>query len=135
MKTLFKILFVAVLALTSVSMITSCDANGDYYGKYEYYNDGWTEDGNKLIFKYDLGLEYGGYAVVYVFEFRNDLCVKATAEYVCSSAYMAQMLYEEIDEDEARLSGNSIIIDMTDEFEGLSKTELKSVIDMTNDWY
>ncbi len=140
MKALFKICFAAVFALASLTMVTSCNPFGlGGGGSYEYedYEYGWTEEGNKLIFKYDAGLDWGGYALVLIFEFKNDICIKATAEYIWSSAAYARMFYDELDEDtkkNAKLKGSKVTVDMTDEYKDLKKSDLKAAIDMDNGW-
>lgn len=120
------------LALTSCNKVDepSTNGNGEVVGG-DYEVGVWYEEGNKLIYVFEHDYVIYKYTIKWTLTFdSNDLCVKSECEYNFNDATMAQVFYEELRETEnnVRKSGNTIIVDMTDEHAGLNKEELKSII-------
>ncbi len=142
MKRIVKIITIALLAVFTMNTASSCGELGDILDntddtEYGDIETGWTEKGNKLIYKISLDYILGKYTQVMTFEFSGETCIKATIEYIWSSDLLAQSFYESLDEDErakAKLSGKTITMDATDDFKGMSKSEIKEAIDAIDEW-
>ncbi len=140
MKRISKILSIVIAAALAVNIVSSCnpldklmDADGENT-EYGEYKTGWTEEGDKLIWKY--GIE-GSYTQVLIFEFKNDVCVKATGEFIWPTAILAQACYEGLgaeDKANAKVSGKKVTIDLTDSYKDLKKSDLKAGIDASGGW-
>ncbi len=132
---------VLATALT-VTMASSCEGLGSLLGdgedtEYGEYKAGWTEEGNKLVYKQSLDYGIGSYTQVIIFEFKGDKCTKATGEFIWPSSILAKAFYEELDEDDkklAKLSGSKVTIDLSEDYKDLSKEDLKASIDATGGW-
>ncbi len=128
MKTLAKIFLAIVLTLASTTMFTSCFGLLDP-DNYEY---GWTEDANKLTYKVGVGI----YTIELIFEFENDVCVKATEKISFSSASLARAFYDELDSEEKaeyKLSGKTLTCDITEDYRGLTKAQIKGDVE-ADEW-
>ncbi len=142
MKRIAKIIFIALATTFAFTATTSCDGlgnliNNDGEPEYGELESGWTEQGNKLIYKISLNYVLGTYTQVMTFEFAGDKCAKATTEYVWSSEILAKSFYDSLDEEEkakAKLSGKTISIDMTEDFKDMSKDEIKEAINAIDEW-
>ncbi len=143
MKKIVKLITIALAAAMTMTMVSSCDGLGSLLGdgsedtEYGEYKAGWTEEGNKLIYKQTLDYGIGSYTQILIFEFSGDKCKKATGEFVWPSAILAQAFYEELDADDkanAKISGKKVTIDLTDDYKDLSKSELKEAINATDGW-
>ncbi len=142
MKSIVKFISLAFVTAFAFIATTSCDGLGNLMnndGNLEYgeLESGWTEQGNKLIYKISLNYVLGKYTQVMTFEFSGDKCAKATTEYVWSSEVLAKSFYDSLDEVEkakAKLSGKTISIDMTDDFKEMSKDEIKEAINAIDEW-
>lgn len=98
---------------------------------------GWTEDGNRLIYKAIQGA--GVYELVYVWTmtFESDLCVSARLEITFPDAAMAQAVYNELEPEVKELSsisGKVITMNFDEEYRGLSKQEIKDAITAGGGW-
>ncbi len=139
MKRITKNILVALMAIFTLTTVFSCDKpsnGGDDLTGWEKYTAGWTEEGDKLIYKQSFE-NTGGYTQILIFEFKNDRCIKATGEFIWSSAEFASIYYNALPEDikpHAKLSGKKVIIDFTDDYRDLSKSTLKAAIDATDQW-
>ncbi len=143
MKTITKIISIVLATVLAVSAVSSCSGLGDLVNgdgentEYGEYKAGWTEEGNKLIYKQSLDYGIGEYTQVLIFEFKNDKCVKATGEFIWPTAILAKAFYDELDADDkanAKLSGKKVTIDLTDDYTDLTKTDLKAAIDASQGW-
>lgn len=129
---IFNWLSAIILTLTMSFYVVSCglidlDKEGD--GLYEA---GWTENGNTIIFKYELDLIIYKLSYVLEFTFSGDTCVSAVETVIFPDTTTAQAFYNELDDDEkavARLNGKQVTLDISEDYKGLSKAELKASID------
>ncbi len=140
MKTLkfLSVLFTIAMALVFVS----CDKtdepdnnNGDTPGEviggdYEY--GVWYEEGNKLIYLIEYDLIIYKYTSKLIFTFDGDVCIKAICENEFSDATMADIFYQELlaAGESATKSGKTVTIDYTEQYAGMSKSDLKAAISM-----
>ena len=89
-----------------------------------------NDQGNTLTISYAAREEGLSATVVMQFLFENDLCTSATSTVTFPSANMAQMVYQEILEDEdvdpstITIRDNVITQDLTSECEGLTKQHI-----------
>ncbi len=140
MKKIVKFVTIALATAIATSMVSSCEKNpfGNSGEDTEYgeYQAGWTEKGDKLIYKQTLDYGVGSYTQVLIFTFENDICVKATGEFIWPTEILAKVFYDALEEEKAnaRLSGKKVIIDFTDTYKGLSKNDLKGAIDASGGW-
>ena len=101
-------------------------------GKMEYANFNKTSDDNSITFTYDFltgGKVY--YHLIYKWEFDKGLCTKCTITYQCTSAQVAQLVYNNFDEQlqaKSQVSGSNIIIDMTDSYENATKNQVDTLV-------
>lgn len=93
-------------------------------------NSGITESGNTMTCTISMS---GGISEVLEATFQNDRCVSCIARTICPNEEIARMLYEELinDLDEGEeasiyhLNGNTIVVDMTEKFQGRTKEEVR----------
>lgn len=99
-----------------------------YTGKQEYANFSTTKGENTTTFTYDYlvgGKVY--YHLVYEWEFRNNACISCTITYECPSSTIAELVFEHFDAElkaKSRLSGKTIIMDMTDTYANASPEQV-----------
>jgi hypothetical protein len=128
-----KYLFVALaFALGSLSL-TSCggDEITDIDGPGEL-EQGWKESGNTMTYSASYSLMGVSSSFVYTFTFSGDVCTKATYAFTYPTEEQAQMDWDnmwEEDKAKATLNGRTITEDVTDEYEGLSKEEIRGTIE------
>ncbi len=139
MKRFFKIILIALAAIFTASMASSCNMLGDIIENADDVGveAKWTEKGNKLIYEVTVNYLLVKYKQVLTFEFENDTCVKATGEFIFDSAKLAREFYNELDDEEkknATLDGKKIIMDQTEAYAGISKAELKEAIEASGGW-
>lgn len=97
-------------------------------------NSGITESGNTMTCTISMS---GGISEVLEATFQNDRCVSCIARTICPNEEIARMLYEELinDLDEGEeasiyhLNGNTIVVDMTEEFQGRTKDEVRRMFE------
>lgn len=131
MKT--KLISRIMVALTAMALTLSATSCG--LGKLadildpDNYETGWTEEGNKLTYKQELGV--ATYLLEFTFNASGELVsAKETAKW--ATAALAQEYYNELKEDgeqDVTISGSTVTRDVTDEYSGISKDELKEVIE------
>ena len=137
----FFCLFIFTISLIS---FVSCskdkddndNGNGNNNGNTEL-PAGWTEDGNKLIYK--TIQDTGGYEFVYVWTmtFDGDVCIKARLEITCPNAAMAQIIYDGFEAEEKEISsvsGRVITMNLDEDYYGLSKQDIKDAITAGGGW-
>ncbi len=143
MKTIAKTFCIALLAMFTLTMPVSCDMLGnetegeENVTGWENYTAGWTEEGNKLIYKQSFDYGIAAYTQILIFEFKDDKCIKATGEFIWPSAEFAMIYFNALDEatkPNASVSGQKVTIDLTADFRDLSKSELKAAIDAADQW-
>lgn len=146
MKRLLSLLFAAVMMAAVSFSVMSCDIFGgltdltdEEQEQFEEdgYVEGWTEEGNKLIYKYIVGED--SYRMVYlmIFKFKGDVCNEAEMQILFSDSLTASIFYAAIDPEDkhlAKQSGNKVTLDCTEDYKGLSKQELKDSIDESDSW-
>jgi hypothetical protein len=138
MKTIKQILLAALFALGSFTLgagLTSCgEGNGliddpiDGPGQLE---QGWNESGNTMT--YSAEYSFGGVSssFVYTFTFSGDECTKATYAFTYVTEDAAREAWDLMwDEDKARasISGRTITEDVTDDWAGYTRAELRELI-------
>ncbi len=130
MKTkLFSRIMVALTAMTLTFSATSCGLGklADFLDP-DNYESGWTEEGNKLIFKGSVVL----YDFIYEFTFdRNDICAAASYTVSWSTAQLANAYWDKLDAEEKKLckkNGNKITHDVSEEFKGTDKSTIREAI-------
>lgn len=135
MKTkLFSRISAIMMAIALMFTAASCDILGnidkDGDGVYDGYTQGWTEEGNKIVYRFDLDLYVAKW--VYILEFTfgaDDKCTKATQTIHFPNAETAQDYYDDLDPDTATINGKKVTEDLTEEFAGMEKAELKETIE------
>ena len=74
---------------------------------------------------------YQMYTMTITANFRDDECVSADEKVECNSAAICDIMWENLvsteDEEGYRREGNTIFIDMTDEFVGSTKAEVRMI--------
>ena len=124
------IMMAIALMFTAMScdMLANIDKDGD--GVYDGYTEGWTEEGNKIVYRFDLDLYVAKWIYILEFTFgRDDLCTKATQTIHFPNAETAQDFYDDLDPETATISGKKVTQDITEEYAGMSKSELKEAIE------
>lgn len=146
MKRLVFLLF-AFLMMASVSFsVVSCDVLSSLEGldpdeqeqlEEDGYVEGWTEEGDKLVYKLVVGDETYNMVYLMIFEFKGDTCVAAEMQIVFPDSLTASIFYAALDSEAKSLaehSGNKVIVDCTEDYKDLSKAELKASIEDTDSW-
>ena len=124
-------------AVLAGGLFTSCGLtkladdilNGDGFENY-----GWTEQGNKLTFRYEWNFLV---KIAYEFEFtfdKDDRCISAIEKCTYPDADSAREEYDSLTEAErtnVRLDGKTLIYDLTSEYEDMTKDEVKEIINYT----
>ena len=92
---------------------------------------GWEENGNIVKFTVEQSWGYGAaYTVTYTCKFNNDgYCIEAIARYEFSTAELAEIFYESYRQmyDEISKSGRTVTVDETEDFEGVTRDELRAL--------
>ena len=92
---------------------------------------GWEENGNTIKFTVEQSWGYGvAYTVTYTCKFNNDgYCIEAIARYEFSSADLADIFYESARQqyDDVSKSGRVVTVDETEDFEGVTRDELRTL--------
>ena len=92
---------------------------------------GWEENGNTIKFTVEQSWGYGvAYTVTYTCKFNNDgYCIEAIARYEFSSADLADIFYESARQqyDDVSKSGRVVTVDESEDFEGVTRDELRTL--------
>lgn len=140
-----RFLIILMMAIMSFS-VGSCDLINDLGSltddqqqelETDGYVEGWTEEGDKLIFKMVAGESSYQMTYLFTFEFKGDTCEKAELQIIFPDALTATIFHAALEsegETNAKLSGKKVIVDYTAEYKGLSKSELKAAIEATDSW-
>ena len=92
---------------------------------------GWDENGNTVTFTVEQSWGYGAaYTVTYTCKFNNDgYCIEAIARYEFSTAELAEIFYESYRQmyDDISKSGRTVTVDETEDFEGVTRDELRAL--------
>lgn len=136
MKKFLYVLMAAGALLAGAVSCSESDADEDsvtgYTGKMEYANFNTTSGENKITFSYDFltgGKVY--YHLIYEWEFSRDICTSCTVTYECPSSTIAQMVYKNFNENfknKTRVSGEKIIVDMTEDYADYSKSQIETLV-------
>lgn len=135
MKTkLFSRISAIMMAIALMFTAVSCDILGnidkDGDGVYDGYTQGWTEEGNKIVYRFDLDLYVAKWIYILEFTFGADnKCKKATQTINFPNAETAQDYYDDLEPDTATIKGDKVTEDITEGFEGMEKEELKAAIE------
>ena len=129
--------FLLIAALFGTFAMTSCskDDKDSGNGNGAITNVVINDQGNTLTISYTAREEGLSATVVMQFLFENDICTSATSTATFPSANIAQMVYQEIIEDEdvdpstITIRDNVITQDLTSECEGLTKQQILAVYD------
>ncbi len=148
MKRILKFISIVVATALTVSMLSSCekdnnDDNRDNLEDVEYgeLKDGWSESDNMMIYKSDFSVYGITITNIFIFEMSGNSCSKAALVYIWPSAELAQAYYDGLGELKpySRINKNEVTTDLTSEFKGMSKKEIKTEVqfylDMMNDMY
>ncbi len=130
MKKFICLFCAALMGLATLSM-TSCEPlDGDPEVK-----SGWVENGNTATATIKVSEGGQSATTVYTIVFNNnDVCTGCSVKITCSSAAIADSMWDEIkDEPNANRSGNTITYD-DDTFVGLPKSTIKSIIQSLPGW-
>ncbi|MDR2912558.1 MAG: hypothetical protein LBV38_04560 [Alistipes sp.] len=135
MKTLKNLLLtMATLALT-LSLPACGEKNGLYDGDGDdipgQLEQGWNESGNTMT--YSAEYSFGGVSssFIYTFTFSGDECTKATYAFTYPTEEQARADWDnmwEEDKAKATISGRTITEDVTEEWQGYSRAELRTLI-------
>ncbi|MBQ1909615.1 MAG: hypothetical protein II170_06720 [Bacteroidaceae bacterium] len=86
------------------------------------------ETANQLVLTYTTTTPGFTYTTTWTCDFQNDKCVSSTMTQTYPSEAIAKMVYDELDDEDkriARLSGRSVIIDMTAEHKDMTREQIK----------
>ncbi len=132
-----KLLWIAMafvglsLALASVSCSEKDEFDPDNPENIGTVDVGWEENGNTIKFTVEQSWGYGvAYTVTYTCKFNNDgYCIEAIARYEFSSADLADIFYESARQqyDDVSKSGRVVTVDETEDFEGVTRDELRAL--------
>ena len=132
-KLLWMAMAFGVLSLASVSCSEKDEfdpdpENPEIIGPTEV---GWDENGNTVTFTVEQSWGYGAaYTVTYTCKFNNDgYCIEAIARYEFSTAELAEIFYESYRQmyDDISKSGRTVTVDETEDFEGVTREELRAL--------
>ncbi len=132
-----KLLWIALAFMGLCLTVVSCSEkdespfppieNPDNIGAIEV---GWVEEGNTVKFTVSQSYGYLSYVVTYTCTFNsNGGCTMAIARYEFSSVEIADMFYESYRQEyeDVSKSGKVVTIDETEDFEGLTKEQLRGI--------
>lgn len=119
------------LALASVSCSEKDEFDPENPENIGTTEVGWEENGNTIKFTVEQSWGYGvAYTVTYTCKFNNDgYCIEAIARYEFSSADLADIFYESARQqyDDVSKSGRVVTVDETEDFEGVTRDELRTL--------
>ncbi len=134
-------MLIALAVTLTANAVSSCNLLGDIVKNADDIGveAKWTEEGNKLIYEVSVNYLVVKYKQVLTFEFDGEKCIKATGEFIFDSAKLAKEFYDSLeltDEEKQtkRLDGKKIIIDQTEDYLDMTKTELKEAIESSGGW-
>ena len=120
-----------VLSLASVSCSEKEEIDPGNPGNISTTEVGWEENGNTVGFTVEQSWGYGAaYTVTYTCKFNNDgYCIEAIARYEFSTAELAEIFYESYRQmyDDISKSGRAVTVDETEDFEGVTRDELRTL--------
>ena len=130
-KLLWMAMAFVVLSLASVSCREKDEFDPENPENIGTTEVGWEENGNTVRFTVEQSWGYGAaYTVTYTCKFNNDgYCIEAIACYEFSTAELAEIFYESYRQtyDDISKSGRTVTIDETEDFEGVTKDELRAL--------
>ena len=130
-KLLWMAMAFVVLSLASVSCSEKDEFDPENPENIGTTEVGWEENGNTVRFTVKQSWGYGAaYTVTYTCKFNNDgYCIEAIARYEFSSAELAEIFYESYRQmyDEISKSGRTVTVDETEDFEGVTRDELRTL--------
>lgn len=119
------------LALASVSCSEKDEFDPENPENIGTTEVGWEENGNTIKFTVEQSWGYGvAYTVTYTCKFNNDgYCIEAIARYEFSTADLADIFYESARQqyDDVSKSGRVVTVDETEDFEGVTRDELRTL--------
>ncbi len=131
-----------VLATTSCSPFGKYLGGGDSDGDGYADNYGWStdvqENASQIVFTVNFNSGYSGntlyntsYNVVYTFTFSNDVCIRAISVTTFESQVYADAYYS----GEGTKSGRTITIDLTEDYSGQTRTQIRDIITIMEQSY
>lgn len=136
MKKLYMLIVAMVFVGLSLATV-SCSEKDEHAfdpndpGSAGTVDVGWEESGDTVKFTVEQSWGYGmAYIVTYTCKFNSDgYCIEAIARYEFSSAEIAEIFYESYRQmyDEISKSGKTVTVDETEDFEGVTKDELRAL--------
>lgn len=131
-----------VLATTSCSPFGKYLGGGDSDGDGDADNYGWStdvqENASQIVFTVNFNSGYSGntlyntsYNVVYTFTFSNDVCIRAISVTTFESQVYADAYYS----GEGTKSGRTITIDLTEDYSGQTRTQIRDIITIMEQSY
>lgn len=131
-----------VLATTSCSPFGKYLGDGDSDGDGYADNYGWStdvqENASQIVFTVNFNSGYSGntlyntsYNVVYTFTFSNDVCIRAISVTTFESQVYADAYYS----GEGTKSGRTITIDLTEDYSGQTRTQIRDIITIMEQTY
>ena len=130
-KLLWMAMAFGVLSLASVSCSEKDEFDPENPENISTTEVGWEENGNTVRFTVEQSWGYGAaYTVTYTCKFNNDgYCIEAIARYEFSTAELAEIFYESYRQmyDDISKSGRTVTVDETEDFEGVTRDELRTL--------
>ena len=130
-KLLWMAMAFVVLSLASVSCSEKDEFDPENPENIGTTEVGWEENGNTVRFTVEQSWDYGAaYTVTYTCKFNNDgYCIEAIALYEFSTAELAEIFYESYRQtyDDISKSGRTVTVDETEDFEGVTRDELRAL--------
>lgn len=130
-KLLWMAMAFVVLSLASVSCSEKDEFDPENPENIGTTEVGWEENGNTVKFTVEQSWGYGAaYTVTYTCKFNNDgYCIEAIARYEFSTDELAEIFYESYRQayDDISKSGRTVTVDETEDFEGVTRDELRAL--------
>lgn len=129
----------AMLATTSCSPYAHFGEDADGDGDIDYgFTTNIQENASQIVFTVNFNSGYSGntlyntsYNVVYTFTFSNDVCIRAISVTTFESQVYADAYYS----GEGTKSGRTITIDLTEDYSGQTRTQIRDIITIMEQSY
>ena len=114
-------------AMLTCGSLASCGLDAD-----NMYREGWEENGNTITYTCQVNLIVYKVGYIMTFTFTGDTCTGATMTVEYPKASYAEEAWNDLDDEEkakGSRNGKKITLDVTEDYVGMSKDELKSNIE------
>jgi hypothetical protein len=134
-KIVSRFAIIVLVAIGALTFSASCEKNDDVsdFDENEFVNNSWTEVGNKLIYK--ITYKYGdliNYKAIWTFVFNTkDKCKSAKCVCKFDSETLADTFYKGLratSNKPVTQSGKTVTIDFSDDYSGMSRTEIRAAL-------